>query len=552
MLESLYIKNYILISELNLDFKNGFSAFTGETGAGKSIFMDAIGLLCGDRANTADIRTSTDKALIEGCFSLNGSLKKELAELGYDDDKLIVTREFDREGKNTCRINHRTVSLALLKDTIAKYIDIHSQHEHQYLLNAKYHETLLDAYIRNDELVQKVKETYNQWYKQNKALEELKNLTFAPEQEEILNFKINEIDKAELKEGEDQELEEKIKVMSSYEKIYSRLSTAIDNFDNDQGVLNMLFNSIKELKGITESKEIEQETQKLDDLYYELSDLNDRLKEYQGSMEMDENELNDANERIYLINGLKRKYGTTISGILDKRKEYEEQLNVIKDKDVVLNKKAQELAISLANYQEYAKELTQLRKERSLELEKQIQQELGDLQLKNAQFKVDIQPKSQPSASGNDEINFLISLNPGEPLKPLQKVASGGELSRLMLGLKTIFTSLWGTQLIVFDEIDSGVSGSVALSIGKKMHDISVKAQVFAVTHLAPVAAMADYQYRVSKYSKDNETFTKIDLLNEKQRIEELAFINTGAVTSASKLAAKELLKGAKINDDQL
>lgn len=552
MLESLYIKNYILISELNLDFKNGFSAFTGETGAGKSIFMDAIGLLCGDRANTADIRTSADKAIVEGCFSVNGSLKKELAELGYDDDKLIVTREFDREGKNTCRINHRTVSLTLLKDTVAKYIDIHSQHEHQYLLNAKYHETLLDAYIQNDQLVQKVKDTYNQWYKQNKVLEELKNLTFAPEQEEILTYKINEIDKAELKEGEDLELEEKIKVMSSYEKIYSRLSTAIENFDDDQGVLNRLFNSIKELKGISESKEIEQETQKLDDLYYELSDLNDRLKEYQGSMEMDENELNNANERIYLINGLKRKYSSTIIGILEKRRDFEEQLNVIKDKDVVLNKKAEELALSLLKYQEYAQELTKLRTDKSLELEQQIQKELGDLQLKNAQFKVDIKPKSQPSASGNDEINFLISLNPGEPLKPLQKVASGGELSRLMLGLKTIFTSLWGTQLIIFDEIDSGVSGSVALSIGKKMHDISGKAQVFAVTHLAPVAAMADYQYRVSKYSKNNETFTSIDFLNEEQRIEELAFINTGTVTSASKLAAKELLKGAKLNDDQL
>lgn len=552
MLESLYIKNYILISELNLEFENGFSAFTGETGAGKSIFMDAIGLLCGDRANTADIRTSADKALIEGCFSVNGSLKKELADLGYDDDKLIVTREFDREGKNTCRINHRTVSLALLKDTVAKYIDIHSQHEHQYLLNAKYHETLLDAYIQNEELVQKVKEAYNQWYKLNKALEELKNLTFAPEQEEILNYKINEIDKAELKDGEDQELEEKIKVMSSYEKIYSRLSTAIENFDNDQGVLNRLFTSIKELKGISESKEIEQETQKLDDLYYELSDLNDRLKAYQGSMEMDENELNDANTRIYLINGLKRKYGTTISGILEKRREFEEQLNVIKDKDVVLNKKAQELELALAKYQEYAQELTLLRTKKSLELEQKIQNELGDLQLKNAQFKVNIEPKAQPSASGNDEINFLISLNPGEPLKPLQKVASGGELSRLMLGLKTIFTSLWGTQLIIFDEIDSGVSGSVALSIGKKMHDISKNAQVFAVTHLAPVAANADYQYRVSKNSKNNETFTSIDFLNEEQRIEELAFINTGAITNASKLSARELLKGAKFNDHQL
>ena len=552
MLESLYIKNYILISELNLEFENGFSAFTGETGAGKSIFMDAIGLLCGDRANTADIRTSADKALIEGCFSVNGSLKKELADLGYDDDKLIVTREFDREGKNTCRINHRTVSLALLKYTVAKYIDIHSQHEHQYLLNAKYHETLLDAYIQNEELVQKVKEAYNQWYKLNKALEELKNLTFAPEQEEILNYKINEIDKAELKDGEDQELEEKIKVMSSYEKIYSRLSTAIENFDNDQGVLNRLFTSIKELKGISESKEIEQETQKLDDLYYELSDLNDRLKAYQGSMEMDENELNDANTRIYLINGLKRKYGTTISGILEKRREFEEQLNVIKDKDVVLNKKAQELELALAKYQEYAQELTLLRTKKSLELEQKIQNELGDLQLKNAQFKVNIEPKAQPSASGNDEINFLISLNPGEPLKPLQKVASGGELSRLMLGLKTIFTSLWGTQLIIFDEIDSGVSGSVALSIGKKMHDISKNAQVFAVTHLAPVAANADYQYRVSKNSKNNETFTSIDFLNEEQRIEELAFINTGAITNASKLSARELLKGAKFNDHQL
>ena len=545
MLENLYIKNFVLIDECSLDLKEGFSAFTGETGAGKSVLMDAIGLLCGERASSAQIRTGADKSFIEGTFTPDEALKRDFEELGFDDDVYTVTREFDRSGKNVCRLNHRVVNLSLLKETVGKYIDIHSQNERQYLLDPKYHLYLLDTYANDKNLLEIVKEVYEKYAEKKEAYDTLKNSVYSEEAAEFLKYRFREIDEANLKEGEEEELEERIKVLSSYEKIFNAVSGAVQLLDADEGPLSKLYDASKSLGSVRGIRELEELSDALDNQYYEVQDITERAKSYLSSMEMDEGELDRLNERVYKINALKRKYGPSFEDVLRKKEEFAEELRAMEHKDDVLSDYEKELKKLREAYDKAAGELSLKRKEAAAKLEKEIVRELKELQLKNARFEVHFDT-SEPSSNGTDKVVFMISMNPGEPVRPLHKTASGGELSRLMLGLKTVFTSLWGSEVIVFDEIDAGVSGSVALSIGKKMRKISGKAQVFSVTHLAPVAAYAEYQYKVAKHVKNGETFTEIRLLNHEERLEELALINTGSVTPASYEAAKELWESVK------
>lgn len=544
MLESLYIRNFILIDELSVNFHGGFSAFTGETGAGKSILMDAIGLLCGERASAAQVRRGADKAIVEGTFQAEGLLKERLEELGFDEEEVTITREFDAQGKGTCRLNHRVVNVRILRDTIGKAVDIHSQRDHQYLLEPSCHRALLDSFAMDEQNLEAVKSAYEEWSRLAGQLKDLQAMTYAPEREEILRYQLGEIEAAAPKEGEDEELEKKVRVMSSYEKIYASLQKVIADLDGDDGALARLYDAVKTASSLKEAEEVVRTAESMESQYYELSDQLDSLKAYLGSMEMDEGELDRMNARLYQLSALKRKYGVTIADVLEKKQKIEEELNALSNREEVLARKQREVDEALARYQAQAGRLRELRVRKAGQLEKQVLSQLRSLELPHARFSIRI-TDSAPSAHGSDDVRFYVSMNAGQDLRPLEKAASGGELSRVMLGLKTVFTSLWGTSLIIFDEIDAGVSGQVAFRIGEKMHDIAGRAQVFSVTHLAPVACWADHHYRVVKKTSRSRTFTDVVELDRKQRVEELATINTGEVTPASEKAAAELLERA-------
>ena len=545
MIQSLFIKNFILIDNLFLDFERGFSAFTGETGAGKSIVMDAIGLLCGDRINTNMIRTGTEKAMIEASFSITNSMKDKLVDAGFDDDECIVTREFDIHGKSVARINHRSVTASMLKDIIGSVVDIHSQHDHQYLLNQKFHLSLLDSYCNEQDLLFNTQKQYKEYSKLQKEYDNLQQTKYSEQHQEFLEYQIKEIEQANLVVNEDKELEDKIKIASNAEKILNKVQSAISLLEHDHGIVAQLYEATHQLRSLQDIEEIAKIHEQLDSAYYNLEDIQEQLHDYLDQLNIDERELNSWNERIFYINKLKRKYGHSIEDILENLSNMQEEVNQMVHREAVLEQKKIEVEIAFSKYETFAKQLHEIRVSKSLELQEEITKQLRDLMLPYAKFEVEIN-ECNPNKNGLDDVCFLISMNPGEPLQPLHKVASGGELSRLMLGLKTIFTSLQGVELVIFDEIDSGVSGAVATSIGQKMLEIGKHSQVFSVTHLAQVAACANQHYCVSKKQTEDSTVSSIQLLNESQRIEQLAMIASGSITDASIQAATELLERMK------
>ena len=304
---------------MHLDFERGFSAFTGETGAGKSIAMDAIGLLCGDRVNSNMIRTGSDKAVIEGVFTITDTMRVKLDDAGFEDDECIVTREFDVNGKSICRINHRTVTASMLKDIIGSVVDIHSQHDHQYLLNQKFHLSLLDSFCNEIELKNELASQYKEYAKLQKEYDTLQETKYSEQHQEFLQFQIQEIEQANLVVNEDKELEEKIKIASNAEKILNKVQTAISLFDHDHGILTQLYDATHQLRSLQDIEQISKIHDDMDSCYYTLSDLQEQLQDYLDQLNIDERELNRWNERIFQINKLKRKYGHSIEDILDKK-----------------------------------------------------------------------------------------------------------------------------------------------------------------------------------------------------------------------------------------
>ena len=545
MLSSLYIRNYILIDELRLDLKSGFSVFTGETGAGKSILIDAIGLLMGDRFSSDLIRHGHDKAILEAVFITNNmNVNQILSDYGIqmDTDELIISRELTRDGRSTNRLNNRNVTVNVLKDLSLYLVDIHSQNDTQYLLNSKYHLSLLDAYKPNSTLLNEVKSLFNDYDKLRKELIEKEKTEFNPDDLEFLEFQINEIDQAELIVGEDFELESKQKMMLSFEKISTRLKSALDLFDENDGVSIKFHDALKHLHFIEEMQDVKKVSEELDDLYYVLNDKIAELKHFYHSLSYDEDSFNSIQDRLFLINRLKKKYGKTIELIFESKQKLIDRVNMIQNRQDILEELKTRLDDAYKVFYNQALQLSEFRKTQAMSLKTAIVKEIRDLYLDKAQFEIEFK-QVDASSSGIDSVEFLISMNPGESLKPLIKVASGGELSRLMLGLKVIFNQLQNIETIIFDEIDSGVSGRVATSIGQKMSNLSKTAQVFSVTHLGQVAACAKSHYYVSKMQSLDITNTSIQELDYKGRINELSMISSGTLNPASINAAEELLK---------
>ncbi len=549
MLMQMYVKDFVLIDNVNLSFCDHMSAFTGETGAGKSLLIDAIGILRGDRINASLVKQGKEKAIIEGVFHISNDhlAAKLLEEAGFDieDDTIIITREFTKDGKSVSRINHRTTTVSIIKQILSTMIDIHSQHDSQYLLNNKYHLSLLDSYCHEDALIQDVQIAYKEFHRISKQLNDALENEYNEDDLDFLTFQLNEIDEADLKEHELEELEEEQRRFMAYEKTSVALHQCMERLNGDQGANAIVYEAGRLLEGLQADEIISQSKDKLMDLYYALEDQYQILNDYMEQLEYDEERVNEISERIFLINKIIRKYGGSFTQVMKKREELEQRIDMILHRSDVIKKMEQGKQKAYDAFYEKANHLHEIRLAKAKEMETAIVEQLRDLHLEQAKFHVDIQ-LIEGNTHGIDQVEFLISMNRGEPLRPLANTASGGELSRLMLGLKTIFSHLQGIQTVIFDEIDTGVSGSVAFAIGRKMKQLSNHAQVFCVTHLAQVAACADHQYLVVKDQNETSTKTDIQELKEEERIIQLAKIASDSTSDHALLAAKELYEKAQ------
>ena len=543
MLKHLYIKNFILIDELNLDFKSGFSAFTGETGAGKSIMLDAISILCAERAGASYISKGKEKAIIEGTFDLsqNQHAIDVLAEAGLETtEDVTFTRELLSSGKSVIRIDHRIVTLSLAKDILRDEIDIHGQRDTAYLLNTANHIRLLDTFLQVDEELKQVKESYQEYARLIKEKEKALQNEFNENDLEYFQYQIQEINQANLKIGEDEELAEK-------ERQYKQIKNSLDKYNQvfslyEEGLADSLYDLQKLCSNLGNDEKTTAIQTSISDAYYSISDCIDELHKLVGEYDMDEEEINEMEERLFTIQKLKRKYGNSIEHILSQQEQLKQQVQMFTHRKEFIEQMDKKIEKVYNLYQKNATNLSKIRQSRAKELDDAILINLNELMLPNACFKT-VFTECNPSEHGNENVEFMISMNKGEEPKSLVKTASGGELSRLMLGLKVIFTKLQGIQTVIFDEIDTGVSGPVATAIGQKMKALSNSCQVFAVTHLAQVAACADTHYFVSKEDKDNKTITHVNELDENGRIDQLALISSGSITDISKKAAQELYR---------
>lgn len=544
MLKSLYIKDYAIISELLIDLSNGFNVFTGETGAGKSIIVGALSYLIKGKADTSIIRTGCDKTIIEGVFTIEDYMKQSLDDAGIDyDDELIIRRIISRDNHNTIRINQCSVTLNFLSDLFNEHIDIHSQKDSQYLLNKKNHLKLLDKYASDNEMLNQYKAKYDEYINVLKEYEELINNTYNESEIDYIRFDLNELDEAKIDIDEENELLSNEKRYKSAEKYITSLSNAIGLYDSDNGISERLSTLLKELN--IDDDKLNNIKSEIESINYNLSDQIDELRKVLNSFTDDDLNIEYIEERLYTYSRLKRKHNTDTNGLLDKIKQLKDKLIFFEDRDFVLNEKKKALDALKLQADQLANKLHDLRSEKAKLLEESVVKESNDLLLNNVVFKVDIK-ETELNPNGIDDVEFFISLNKGEELKPLKNVASGGEISRIMLALKSVFTKLSDTSLIIFDEIDSGVSGKTALSVGQKMAKIASDTQVLTITHLAAVAACADNHYYIYKNDEKGYSNTSIKKLNKDEIINELAFISNADNSEASIEAAKKLYYSAQ------
>ena len=544
MLKSLYIKNYAIIDELNIEFSNKFNVFTGETGAGKSIIVGALSYLCKGKADPSIIKTGKDKAIIEGIFTIEDYMKEILddADIEYDDE-LIVRRTITNDNHNTIKVNQCSVTLNFLTTLFDEHIDIHSQKDSQYLLNKKNHLILLDKYLNNKELLLKYKKEFNEYNEFLKEFNELKNNTYDESQLDYYKFDLKELEDAKLSIEEENDLINKENRYKSSEKYITSLTSSIDLYLGDNGAKEKIYQLIKQLN--IDDDIINVTKDKIESLYYELNDEIDKLDNILNSFNEDELNIEYIEERLYNYSKLKRKHNLNTEELIKKKDDLKEKIQFFEDKDYVLNEKQKHLDELYDKAYSTATEISKLRFKKAIELENNVIEQCNDLMLNNVKFHIQMN-KVELNSNGIDDIEFFVAMNNGEELKPLKNVASGGEISRLMLALKTVFTSLSDTILVVFDEIDTGISGKTGLAVGRKIAQIAKNTQVIAISHLASVAACADDHFYIYKENDADSTSTLIKKLQGEEIINELAYISNTDNSSMALEAARELYKTAQ------
>ncbi|ABS34497.1 DNA repair protein RecN [Clostridium botulinum] len=554
MLLQLNIKNFALIEELSISFDKGFNVLTGETGAGKSILIDAISYVLGGKFNRDLIRTGENKTYVEAIFSIeNESTERILKDQGIDfEDILIIGRETFQYGKSIAKVNAKSVLLANLKEITSTLLDIHGQHENQNLLSCENHINYLD-YFSEKELYS-IMEKYKSEYLNLLNIEnKIKELSGGDESEreklmDFLKYQIKEIGESNLKEGEEEELDNKFLELSNAEKISKVLNNSYGilygGLEEESSAFDSLGYVIREMESINSIDKITSICQSLKDAYYIIEESIRNIGDIKDNIYYDENELDRINSRLFQISTLKKKYGTTIKEIIEYKDKIEKQYEDMINSEEIIEKLNNDRKKVLNNLKEIAMQMHNVRVKYAEELEVRVKEELSYVGLSKTRFKINVDLVSSFFKSGCDKVEFYVSTNPGEPLKPLDKVVSGGELSRIMLALKTVFVDKDKIPSVIFDEIDTGISGVVAQSVGEKMYSISHGRQVFCITHLSQIACMSDNHYYIHKEVLQDKTYTKVTKLSkEDKEIEIGKMIGGSNLTDITLQNAKEIIK---------
>ncbi len=539
MINHISIKNFAIIENTEVNFEDGLNIITGETGAGKSIVIEAVSLALGSRADTSSVRTGADKAVVQLAGELDG-------------EEIVITREVSASGKNLCRLNGEIVTLARLNEVCRKLADIHGQYDNQSLLNPDYHLVLVDSYHKDKTgpAREAVSEKYAVFIRCRSELASLLSLEKEnARRRDFYKFELEEIEAANLRPGEDSELEERIsllqnseKIFESIEKSYALLNDASPSLIDGAGACHR---AIEEIASF--SRELEGISGDLGDIYYRLQDISRSLGEMRENISFSPAELDSLISRLNQIDNLKKKYGSSIEEILTYRDDIASKLDKIDNFDDEKHRLEKQLIAARNELMSACSVLTQLRKEISAELETKILAELSDLNFKDAQMKITVEPLSTPTEEGMDKVEILISANRGEPLKPLYKIASGGEMSRIMLAFKNIISSSDMIPTLIFDEIDNGISGITASIVAKKLGEISRQHQIICITHLPQIAAAGDRNYRIYKETDGEKTFTRVEKLSDKEKVSEVARLLGGTtITDTTLKSAKELIESSR------
>ncbi|MDT0714927.1 DNA repair protein RecN [Staphylococcus chromogenes] len=553
MLQSLSIKQFAIIDELEIQFGEGLTVLSGETGAGKSIIIDAIGQLIGMRASSDFVRHGEKKAIIEGIFDIDHAKEAHivLEQIGIDlsEDFLIVKREIFNSGKSMCRINNTTVTLQDLRKVMQQLLDIHGQHETQSLLKQKYHIELLDRYAegRYQQALDNYENTYSQHKEKVKELEELESADQALLQRlDLMKFQHDELKEAHLQEGEIEQLEIDIKRIQNSENLSHALNAAYATLTDEHAITDRLYELNSQLQIINQilPETYQKLKEDVDQFYYTLEDAKHQIYDEINQTDFDEQYLNELESRMNLLNNLKRKYGKDIPELIKYTDKIEDEINKIENYEESTSQLRSEISELKQQLQKDGEVLSKERRIVARTLRDHIVEEIQNLQMKDANLEIAFTRYDAPQQDGLERVEFLISPNKGEPLKSLNKIASGGELSRIMLALKSIFVNARGQTAILFDEVDSGVSGQAAQKMAEKMKQIASVIQVICISHLPQVASMSDHHLYISKHEKDDRTTTQVQELSGEERVQEVARMISGAtVTKLTLQNAKEMIE---------
>lgn len=537
MISTLHIKNIGIIDDLSIDLNEGLNVLTGETGAGKTLIIDSLGIISGGRFSKEMIRKGETNSFVEICMY-------EPENENSIDGNIIVSREINSNGKNMCKINGRMVTVNELKNFMSKFIEIHGQNDNQSLLDNKFHLKYLDGFIGNK--INDIKKQYKEKYEKYLEIkQELKN-NYGDEKErerklDLLRYQFNEIEEANLKVNEEDNLEEKRKLMLNSEKISKNLNEAdIAIGENSIDSINVAIRALEKIENI--DKKYEDISSNLKNIYYELQEISRDISEHKEDVYFDEQERNEVEERLDLIYNLKRKYGNDVQEILNYKDEIEAEINHIENLDEYNNKLKKELKHLKQEMTTLAEKMHELRNEYGKVLSININKVLEDLEMKNANINIHVDYNEEEFfENGKDIVEFYITTNLGEDEKQLAKIASGGEMSRIMLAIKKVLADTDKMPVLIFDEIDTGISGKAAGAVAEKLNGISKNHQVLCISHLPSIAAIADYNYFISKRVINERTNTNIKLLNEKETLEEIARISSGEINEATIQYAMQL-----------
>ena len=548
MLSILHIENIAVIESADIQFDGGFNVLTGETGAGKSIVVDAIGAVLGGRTSRDLIRTGAKSALVSAQFTDLPDLEWFREQgMGPDEDGvLLLQRELRGDGKNVCRLNGRPVALSQLRELGHQLLDIHGQHDGQRLLDPGCHLNYLDSFGETEELLEQYQNAYRSMAQIKRQMDGLEmDEAEKARKVDTLSYQIQELERAELRPGEDEALAERKKLLRNAGKMTDAVNGAfyaLYGSEEEQGAVDLVASAAAELEQAGRySDDFGALAEKLENLRYELEDVAELLRDQKESLEFSPEELDELEGRLDVIYRLRKKYGNTVEEMLDYLSRCRKELEEIQDSSAAIERLQKKLDAAIKDASGKSEKLSALRKEKAAALEKRIQKELADLDMPKVRFQVEFSPKDCAFAmdvTGADEVQFLMSANVGESLKPIQKIASGGELARIMLALKNVLAENEPITTLVFDEVDTGVSGRAAQKVARKMADVGVHKQVLCVTHLPQIAAMADVHFSVEKGERKGRTFTEVERLSRQRRKEELARLTGGEVISEAILAS--------------